>query len=261
MTSSEFPSLFEEVGRDTFRARSVAAGPFFGIQGGAVGGLLASMVHRNAPAAFIPLSIRIDFLRPTPLDEPLLVGTSTIQSGNRMYIGEATLMAEGRLTARAIMSLARTAPLEALPADYATEAPLSLPDLLSLERSKSQAPHGRPWFMDVLDARAATDGSRWFRPLAPVLPGSTCTAFERMLGPVDFAHGMARPGLPDRPPVSGWPNADLSVHVFRQMEGEWIGMRPLGNWSKLGGLGIGTSALYDAAGQFGRVTMSVIIIP
>lgn len=261
MTGATPPAIFEAIDDATFIARPEASGPFTGVQGGAVAGLMACIIERNATPDHRPLSFRAEFLRPTPISTPLVVEIEVIQSGRRISILDARIVAEGKVTARAACTLAATVPLMALDEDFATEAAPAMPDLATVRPAMTRAPHGGPWLMDVLDGRTVSDGSHWFRWLAPLLPDNGCTPFARMLGPVDFAHGMARPGLPGRPPVTGWPNTDLSAHVDRAMVGEWIGMRPVGQWSKANGLGIGTSALYDAAGQFGRVTMGVVIIP
>jgi len=261
VTGAKLPAIFEVIDEATFIARPAASGPFTGVQGGAVAGLMASIIEKHAMPGHRPLSFRAEFLRPTPIGAPLAVEVEVVQSGRRISVLDARILAEGKVTARAACTLAATVPLVSLDEDFATEVAPSMPDLAAVRPAMTRAPHGGPWLMDVLDGRTVSDGSHWFRWLAPLLPDSGCTPFARMLGPVDFAHGMARPGLPGRPPVSGWPNTDLSVHVDRAIAGEWIGMRPIGRWSKSTGLGIGTSALFDAAGQFGRVTMGVVIIP
>lgn len=261
MTKAVRPAIFDVVDDTTFVALPRAAGPFAGVQGGAVAGLMASVIASHAPPEHKPLSLRAEFLRPTPLGSPLKVYVESVQAGRRISVFDARIIADGKMTARSTFTLAATVALTALEKDYATETAPPMPDLAATRPAMSRAPHGGPWLMDVLDGRTASDGSHWFRWMAPLMPDDRCTAFARMLGPVDFAHGMARPGLPGRPPVTGWPNTDLSVHVDRDIVGDWIGMRPVGRWSRANGLGVGTSALYDAAGQFGRVTMGVVIIP
>jgi hypothetical protein len=261
VTSAMLPAIYEAIGDETFIARPSASGPFAGVQGGAVAGLMASLIQRRVAPNYRPLSFRAEFFRPTPIGVPLVVAVDVIQSGRRISVLDARIVTEAKVTARATCTLAAPLSIDALDEDFATEAAPAMPDLAAIRPAMTRAPHGGPWLMDVLDGRTLSDGSHWFRWLAPLLPDNGCTPFARMLGPVDFAHGMARPGLPGRPPVTGWPNTDLSVHVDRAISGEWIGMRPVGRWSKSNGLGIGTSALFDTAGQFGRVTMGVVIIP
>jgi hypothetical protein len=78
-----------------------------------------------------------------------------------------------------------------------------------------------------------------------------------VLGPADWTHGIARP-LQD---VVADPNPNLTVQLFRQPEGRWIGIRAEARWRPAGGLGVGSGVLRDINGEIGRVSMSVILVP
>ena len=57
------------------------------------------------------------------------------------------------------------------------------------------------------------------------------------------------------------PNPNLTVQLFRQPVGEWLGVRAQARWRPAGGLGAGSGVLLDLRGEIGRVSMSVILVP
>ena len=78
-----------------------------------------------------------------------------------------------------------------------------------------------------------------------------------VLGPADWTHGIARPVQN----VVADPNPNLTVQLFRQPVGEWVGVRAETRWRPAGGLGAGSGMLLDVHGEIGRVSMSVILVP
>ena len=78
-----------------------------------------------------------------------------------------------------------------------------------------------------------------------------------VLGPADWTHGIARPFRD----VVADPNPNLTVQLYRQPEGEWVGIRAQAKWRPAGGLGVGSGVLLDINGEIGRVSMSVILVP
>ena len=251
-------AAFARIDEAIYVALPHAAAPFSGVQGGAVAGLMASKIERAAPEGFQPLSIRADFLRPTPLGEQLTVSVAPLQIGRRSALFEASVSAQGRQTARATMSLVLPAPVARLEADFQLPAAPPFPDLESLPRRKTgPAPHGGPWLMDIFDTRQSEDGRMWFRWTLPLLPDGEGTPFAHAVGPADWAHGIARPGFPGPVPIA-CPNVEVSVHADRLPEGEWIGLASSGCW-RTDGKGLGYAALFDSKGGFGLVAMGVVL--
>jgi hypothetical protein len=86
-----------------------------------------------------------------------------------------------------------------------------------------RAAHGRPWFMDAMEAREG-DGVAWFRMNHAIIDGAGSLSkvpLSSVLGPADWTHGIARPFRD----VVADPNPNLTVQLFRQPEGEWVGIR------------------------------------
>src|SRR5437660_3423538 len=108
--------------------------------------------------------------------------------------------------------------------------------------------------MDDMERREC-DGVAWFRPHHQIIDDAGL--FSAVLGPADWTHGIARP-LQN---VVADPNPNLTVQLFRQSRGEWVGVRAQTRWTPAAGLGVGSGTLLDIHGEIGRVSMSVILVP
>ncbi len=117
-----------------------------------------------------------------------------------------------------------------------------------------RAGHGGPWFMDAMEARVGDDVA-WFRLNHRVIDGAGPLAC--VLGPADWTHGITRPFQN----VVADPNPNLTVQLFRQPFGEWVGIRAQTRWQAATGVGIGSGTLLDLRGEIGRVSMSVVLVP
>ena len=103
-------------------------------------------------------------------------------------------------------------------------------------------------------------GVAWFRMNQAIIDGAGSLSklpLSSVLGPADWTHGIARPFRD----VVADPNPNLTVQLFRQPEGRWVGIRAQANWRPAGGLGAGSGVLLDVNGEIGRASMSVILVP
>jgi hypothetical protein len=232
----------------------LAAGPFAGLQGGAVASLLTAEVEAMAADRDwgTAIGVTVWYLRPTPL-AALRTQPATVATGGRVTVVDNVLWpgdeTQPCAMARVTLSRERQIAVAGLPDRSAKRIdPTLLP-----ERTR-RAPHGRPWFMDAMEARAG-DGMAWFRLRGPVVDGAG--PLTGVLGPADWTHGIDRPveqAVAD-------PNPNLTVHLFRNPVGEWIGIRPQTRWQASRGLGIGHGVLFDVEGEIGCVSMSVVLLP
>jgi hypothetical protein len=89
----------------------LAAGPFGGLHGGGVSGVLIAGLERKARAEGygVPLSATVLFLRPAPM-APMASRIEIIRAGGRVAVLENTLTADGRLIARATASFVAGVP-------------------------------------------------------------------------------------------------------------------------------------------------------
>ena len=253
-------AIFEPVNaRNRWKPTALAAGPFAGLQGGAVASLLTAEVEalagpRNWGTA---ISASAWFLGPTPMTD-LRTELSVVREGGRVSVIDNTLWPANEdqpcATVRVTLSRERAVEVPGF-ADPASEAA----DPARFPVRTRQAAHGKRWFMDAMEAREG-DGVAWFRLNHAVIDGAESLPMmplSSVLGPADWTHGIARP-VQD---VVADPNPNLTVQLFRQPVGEWLGIRAQARWRPAGGLGAGGGVLLDVHGEIGRVSMSVILVP
>jgi len=252
-------AIFEPLGSNRWQPTSLAAGPFAGLQGGAVASLLTAEVEALAEKRKWGTAIASSawFLRPTPMTE-LRTELSVLTEGGRVSVIDNKLWPanEGQPCAAVRVTLSRERAVE-VPgfAEPASEAA----DPTRFPVRTRRAAHGRPWFMDAMEARAG-DGVAWFRMNQAVIDGAGSPSnvpLSSVLGPADWTHGIARP-FQD---VVADPNPNLTVQLFRRPEGQWVGIRAQAKWRPAGGVGAGSGVLLDINGEIGRVSMSVILVP
>lgn len=252
MTTKPSGYVFERPTPETFQPSEYAAGPYVGLQGGAIAAITATAIENNAPDDLAPLSFHIEFLRPAPL-ELLRVHTETLHTGRRVHRYTATVSAAHPrpvVVAQATMALIHAEPIARL--DPPAPAP-GVPPAAAAPYQRATRPH--PWMMDIFDA-VVHDDTTWFRWRCPLAPRAT--AFAHLLGPADWAHGIPITPHTDRSPVIGWPNINMSVQVARLPVGDWLGMRAHTIWDRRGAA-CGGARLLDAAGELGDVTMGVVL--
>lgn len=243
--------VFRRVSATSFVPTPLAAGPLGGIQGGAVAGLMATVIEDAAPDGMKPLSIRVDFLRPAPLAE-LRIDVDVVRIGRRVATMSGTALVGQVSVARAVMTYARPGSSDLVtPTEPVTTLPTSSTPTLA------RPIRGEPYFMDVFDSRIGTDGTYWFRWLASLCEGAS--GFSHVLGPADWAHGVTRPRGVDGS-GAGFPTVDLAIALHRPPIAPWIGLQVASTWTERA-LGTGGGTLCDAQGVFGRMTVSFVVTP
>ena len=248
-------AIFEPLdGPNHWQPSGLAAGPFAGLQGGAVASLLTAEVEALAGLRKWGTAIAASawFLRPTPM-APLRTQLAVLTEGGRVSVVDNTLWPVGEENPSATVRVT-------LSRERAVEVPGCVDreggdfDPTRLPRRTRQAADGRPWFMDAMEARTGDDVA-WFRLNQEIVDGAG--PLSSVLGPADWTHGLARP-LEN---VVADPNPNLNVQLFRRPAGEWLGIRAQTRWRPAAGLGAGSGTLLDTGGEIGRVSMSVVLVP
>ncbi|HEX2891209.1 acyl-CoA thioesterase domain-containing protein, partial [Vineibacter terrae] len=238
----------------TYMPSPLAGGPFAGLQGGAVAGLLTAEIEAQAGQQGwgSAVSAAAWFFRPAP-GARLRTRLAIVRAGGRVAVVDNTLWPDGEADpcATVRVTLARERAIDVPAFDNA--GPVAV-DPARWPLRRTAAPHGGPWFMDAMEVRQG-DGVAWFRLIAEVVDGAGPLA--RVLGPADWTHGIARP-LSN---VLADPNPNLTVHLFRPPRGDWIGVRPQARWVPSRGLGMGSGTLMDVEGEIGCVSMAVALMP
>ncbi|MGD2131458.1 MAG: thioesterase family protein [Maricaulaceae bacterium] len=245
-----------------WRPTLLARGPS-GLQGGAVAGLMVGEIERRAAEEDLgfALSATAWFLKPTPM-QPLRSEMTVIRQGGRAAIIDNALTPEGEdePCALARVMLVRPRPIEAPPFDDGlSETPIDPTELPV--RTFGMRFEG-PWFAEAMEMRFGEmrsgetrtgEGVVWFKMNCDVVEGGG--AMSQVVGPADWAHGIARP----LPKLFMDPNPNLTVQLYRPLRGDWLGLEPSARWDRELGLGAGRATLRDVWGEVGSVSMAIAL--
>ncbi len=97
----------------------------------------------------------------------------------------------------------------------------------------------------------------WLTTPLQIVRGEATTELGRFALLVDTANGIAV-----RKPPEEWhfPNVDLTIHLFRQPEGRWVGFDTRVTFGPAGH-GLTTTDLYDTRGHVGRAEQILLVRP
>lgn len=261
----QYGALFERDG-DRFAPTPLARGPWDprALHGGAPSALFAHACehHDPGPASFIA-RLTVELLRPVPL-APLDLRVRTIRPGKKVQWLQAGLFDEsGREVAHATALRIRVADVDTAGSVHPIVVPPPGPEMHSghevfflQERAVG--------FWNANDVRLV-QGSwtepgpaiAWFRLRCAVIAGEAVTPFMRVAACADFGSGV---GNPVRLTNAAAINPELSIHVHRHPEGEWVALES-GAWAERHGVGMAESRLHDERGVLGRAVQSLLVEP
>jgi hypothetical protein len=240
------------------RATEHAAGPWHpGLQhGGAPASLIVWAAERVVSAAG-PMRVArltVELLRPVPV-APLEMKVATLREGRKIQLVEVRLLDDGKEVARGTVLKLRTA---------ATELPRGpiLPPLGAPPPAGVAAdPDFSFGFAAAFELRRLTERGRlgpaqvWFRQHAPIVEGEPLSPAMRAAAVGDYSNGIAT-----ELPWANWTfiNADLTVSLAREPEGEWI-LSDAECWVGEDGTGLAMCRLADERGTFGRAVQSLLL--
>lgn len=256
-------ALFVRSG-DGWLPTAYARGPWSAdaLHGGPVAALVVralEAVEAPAPARLTRLSLEL--LRPVPL-VPLLVSTEVIRPGKLVATIDArvTRADDGTVVAIARAQRVRTVDLD-LP-DGVEEAVPALP---------ADATPIPPWsgaasitfHADAVEHRFLRGGFGlpgpafdWIRLVVPVVEGEEPSGWQRAAATADFTNGISSVVPLDGRSV--FINPDLTVHLWREPAGEWVGSDAVTRTSNTG-IGTSETALWDRTGRIGRGLQSLLL--
>ncbi len=232
--------------------------------GGAPSALLTWAIEAVAsPAPLQVARLTVELLRPVPL-RPLSITTEVVRPGRKVQLVRAVLRDGDQEVAAAHGLGLRTADLPLPEGTAVAEAAPPGP-----ETARPSAPGGIirdrsvPGFHTTANDLRFTEGgfdrpgpaTAWVRLLVPVVAGEPVSPAMRVAGAADFGNGLSWVLPPER-----WlfVNPDLSIHLLRLPEGEWVGMcsttLPGGE-----GIGLAETALFDLGGRIGRSVQSLLL--
>lgn len=231
--------------------------------GGAPSALFAHLAEAALPEPGWRLArLSIELVKPVPV-APLTVRQETFpgRSTTRMTID---LLADDALVARAHALLLRGKPLT-LPPGLPGWSPAELlpPPADCRERLRIPGmPGGTSFYESAMEILMAQGGpaspgpaAAWFRLTVPLVQDQPTSPAMRAAAAADFGNGLSWVLPLDRYLFA---NADLSLHLHRQPEGEWIGLMSE-TQADGGGTGTTLSRLYDVRGPIGVATQTLVM--
>jgi hypothetical protein len=263
-------SIFILAGDGRYEPTEHARGPWDprALHGGAPAALIARAFERMEPGAELGLArLGFEFLRPVPL-APLSLTTRIVRKGRRVQELAAELTADlgtgtEELVCRA--SALRLQPVpDGLPGSGQTPPPAmpgrehgrAVEFALNKAAGTSLATSGMEmsWLNDPW---GQGPGKVWMRLRHPLLPEEQATPLVRAVATADFGNGVSAE-LPFEDYL--FINADLTIHLWRQPRGEWVGLDAQ-TLLQGGGTGVAESVLHDEHGAIGRAFQTLVVQP
>jgi Thioesterase-like superfamily len=258
-------SIFTVSSDGRFEPTEHARGPWDpgALHGGAPAALIARTFERMEPGAQLPIArLGFEFLKPIPL-APLTLATRIVREGRRVQELAGELMAGDQLVCRATALRIQPVP-PGLPGNGQTPAEKmpgpehgkTVEFALNKAAGTSLATTGMEmsWLSDPWDQGP---GKVWMRLREPLLPDEQTTSLVRLVATADFGNGVSAE-LPFDKYL--FINADLTIHLWRTPEGEWIGLDAQTLLPE-GGMGTAESLLHDARGPVGRAFQTLVVQP
>jgi hypothetical protein len=252
---------FYEKDGDGFIATELTRGPWDpGAQhAGPPSALLGRAIERLEGAEGFQVGrVTFEILKSVPIG-PVWVGAEVVRPGRSVQMVEASLSNDDGELVRARAWRLRTAPIE-LPAEVSTPAPPPGPEQGSqpdfFETGQSVGYHTAMEWRSVgggfLEPGPATV---WMRMRCPLVAGEEPTPLQRTLVAADVGNGISA--------VLDWHrylfiNVDLSVHLERMPEGEWVCVDAV-TLPQPSGIGTAESVLSDERGRIGRAAQTLLI--
>jgi hypothetical protein len=273
---------------DRFVPTEHARGPWDprALHGGAPAALITSAFERLQPGAELRIGrLGFEFLRPIPM-AALTLSTGIARPGRRVQELTAELRAGGETVVRASALRVQAVPEEAEAAaarvadsgkpEAETTAQETAADEATADDSRAAMPppaegeHKRFALNDSTDTSFAGTamemrwlndpwrlgpGRVWQRLRHPLLPGEQLSPLTRLAATADFCNGVSATLPFDR---FLFINADLTVHLQRLPQGEWIGLDARTRLHE-GGAALAEGVLHDERGPLGRAFQTLVV--
>jgi hypothetical protein len=264
-------SIFIPTGEGRYEPTEHARGPWDprALHGGAPAALIARAFERMEPGAELPIArLGVELLKPIPL-APLTLTTRFVREGRRVQELSAELTADLGTGAEELICRASALRLQPVPGGLPASGhppPAAMPGpehgravefALNGSAGTSLATSGMEmsWLSDPWDQGP---GKVWMRLRHPLLPGEPpATPLVSLAATADFGNGVSAELPFDR---YLFINADLTIHLWRAPQGEWIGL-DAHTLLPGGGTGVAESVLHDTDGPVGRAFQTLVVQP
>ncbi len=250
--ADDAPIFFRDGAR--WQPHEIATGPFRGLHGGAVSGLVVAEMEREGREHGLGmlLSASVLLLRPAPL-APLATRSELLRKGGRAGALETVLIADDKLIAKGMASFVAVEKVTGVPAEPPLAAdPASLPPWPMHPRLRHKT------LFDALDLRHDEQGRIWGRLKRPMVPFATSLAAAFAIA--DNGQPFSLGGDPTLLKRFTFPNIDIALHLSRPPQPGWIGVKARSDW-RPDGMGLTESELFDETGRIGRCCQTIVLVP
>lgn len=211
---------------------------------------------RQARPALLISRITLDILGPIAVS-PFDIRVEVVRPGRTIELVEATAVIDGRdtVTARAWFACVEDTDAVAGGEPPSLEPPDTLPAW----------PLTEVWqggYIESLDIRAIGiprpgRTTAWVSTTVDLLAGESVSELAAFVGLVDTANGIA---VRQEPTKWLFPNLDLTIHLYRQPSGRWIGLDTSVVFGHRG-QGVTSSVLHDLEGPVGFAQQTLTVRP
>jgi len=232
--------------------------------GGAVLALLGHCLEEVPTLVPMTMSrLTVDLVHPTPLGKRLNIVPTILREGKKIQVVLLQLFADEVELVRATALRLREEEIDAsgMPPSTTDARPAD-----ALARPEDSIPmmgptEGLPGFLKAVEMRKTPylDGSghgNWVRLKVPVVAGEPIRATSRLTLGIDYANLI---GLQGHPGVVTMINPDVSAHILRPPNGEWVGITGETIFNTQMGRGISFAQLSDDDGIFAVVSLSQLL--
>lgn len=263
MTETIAPtSYFRRIGAHRFQPTSHAGGAWDTDEQhfSPLAGLIVHEIARTRAAehrpALVMSRISFDILGRIAFDE-FDVDVRTLRPGRTIELVEATVTIAGRSVVSARSWLLSTQDTDSVAGGEPERLPA--PESLSSWPLTSVWPGGYIASLDTRPTGVPQPGrtTAWVRSSVDLVAGEPTDALASYLALVDTANGIA---VRQEPTKWMFPNLDLTIHLYRQPEGEWTGLDTTVAFGRTG-QGLTSTVLHDITGPVGVAEQILTLRP
>lgn len=248
-------SLYQPLDDGRFRATELTQGPWDPRHqhGSPPAALLGREIERLG-GDMVVCRLALDILGPVPVGE-VAVRAEVVRPGRRVRCVRAEMTADGRAVAYARAWLLRRADTASIASGRSPAPPR--PNTAADENPRREFGyfHACEWRFAEGAFLSTGPGVLWARLKVPVVPGEEPSPLQRVAGVVDTASGIS--SELDFTAYT-YANVDLTLHLLRELHGEWVCMEAA---SKVGpsGSGLCRTRLYDDRGDLGAAAQTLFV--
>lgn len=232
--------------------------------GGPIAALIARAVERlDRDDAWQIARLTIELERPMLVGSTVSLATDIERPGRKVSLVGVVATSEGVEIARARVLRIRDAAVDLPALDPSQSSPPLPPPETALPETPTELRSDLPTFVtDAMEHRVVSGSwntpgpiELWMRLTVPVVADERPTGVQRAAATADFGNGVSS-ALPWRGFV--FINPELTVHLGRRPQGEWIGLRAQSHYGDRGA-GYAASTLFDTRGEIGRAAQSLYL--